>query len=513
MKKRIFILLAVLLALSVSCGDKEDAEEEKPRIVHTVIASAELNSWTIMVYIAADNNLERYAIHDFNQIEQGLYNLVQQGIDIHTHLNVVVLLDRSPNTGYFSGYSGQATEPNEPAWSDTRLYWVKHDYDSTYFNSERLDDGDERYSWHIEPLGDRNTGHPDTLSFFIDYTLEHFKSEHYALILWNHGSGIVSSSRSSVSVVPAPQQAIAYDDSSNGDAIQIGELKNILAGSFSNENKLALLGFDACLMAVTEVAYEVRNHASVMAASMALEPVDGWDYTRLFSSMTGNRHPGVLEPAELGRIIVESYEDFIESTTIWGLPAQTMSAVDLSKMDALKTAIDALATAIYTAYDEDTIILGGTDNPIEALRESSVRFWEGDRDSIDYPLIDLGHFCLLLEDNELIPGGIKTAAAAVRTALGTAVIQAYGQDKAPQSYYSGSGAETGRGLSLFFSRGNKKHNTLSHYYYQDWYTNDNLNGEEERVYGNLEFAAPGSTPGAVETWKDLMDLWYGQFLL
>ena len=45
-----------------------------------------------------------------------------------------------------------------------------------------------------------------------------------------------------------------------------------------SDAKIDVIGFDACLMAMLETAYALRDSGSVMVASEELEPGDGWSY-------------------------------------------------------------------------------------------------------------------------------------------------------------------------------------------------------------------------------------------
>ncbi len=156
-----------------------------------------------------------------------------------------------------------------------------------------------------------NTGDPAALLDFIVWATAAYPAEHYALILWNHGAGWkdddiyqaaqkagqpgksdaylfapagVRRSRRAIfrptleKVVAGHLRAVLFDDTS-ADFLDNIELKQVLQQAVSTLGKpLDLLGFDACLMSMLEVQYQVRTCSQVMVASQEVEPADGWPY-------------------------------------------------------------------------------------------------------------------------------------------------------------------------------------------------------------------------------------------
>ena len=70
------------------------------------------------------------------------------------------------------------------------------------------------------------------------------------------------------------------------------------------DRKIDLLGMDSCLMAMIEVAYQVRDEVEYMVASEDVTPVGSWPYDSIFKELI--RRPTV-SPSELGQIIVRQY--------------------------------------------------------------------------------------------------------------------------------------------------------------------------------------------------------------
>ncbi len=284
--------------------------------------------WTIMIYLNADNNLEQFAYPNFNQLEQ--IDWSKQSAD------VLVLFDR------IDGYDNTHGD-----WTGTRLYRVKHDpNNSDDIVSEQLS---------CLPLGlgtthdiELDMGDYTVLEKFVSWTKTNYPAAQYGLVLWNHGDGW----RNQLSKPKPVFKGISSDDTSNSE-IYNHELRMAL----ENGNSVDFIGFDACLMGMIEVAYELKDVARVMTASQELIPGPGWDYNVWLSDFFAKE---TQTPLELGNSAVYSYQQQYSSQS-----QVTLSNLDLSKLDTLKTAIDAFALQLINDAD---------DTDIQDARKSSKNF-------------------------------------------------------------------------------------------------------------------------------------------
>jgi hypothetical protein len=96
---------------------------------------------------------------------------------------------------------------------------------------------------------------------------------------------------------------------------------------------------DACLMAMTEVAYQIKDYADILVASEENEPGDGWPYDTILAQLVANP----LMPAE--QLAVDIVNKYIYS--YYSYPySVTQSAIDLSYMDDLANQLSFMANAI-----------------------------------------------------------------------------------------------------------------------------------------------------------------------
>ncbi|MBE3127962.1 MAG: hypothetical protein IMZ56_06730 [Candidatus Atribacteria bacterium] len=340
--------------------------------------------WTVMVYLDADNNLESAGIDDINEME-----MVGSTGDV----NIVVQADRIP------GYDISNSD-----WTNTRRYYITQDFDPVQINSQLKSD-----------LGELNMGDPQTLIDFTDWATINYPAKKYLLVIWNHGGGFRSLNLA---------KDIAWDDTSGGDKITMPELEYALSViNAQMGKKIDIVGMDACLMAMTEVAYQIKDYADILIASEENSPGDGWPYDTILAQLVSNP---LMSPKQLAADIVDKYIFSYSSYEV------TQSAIDLSYMDTLVGQLSNLALAIMSD------ILTPKNNYISAAYNS--QYYSQSPYSWEKEFIDLYDFCnkLLVYSNST---NVKNIALNIQQILNSAVIN---------SNYNGVSVSGSKGLSIYF---------------------------------------------------------------
>ena len=344
--------------------------------------------WTFMVYLAGDNNLSAAGDNDLGEMRT-----VGSTVDV----NVVAEFDNAGERG-------------------TVRYHIQRD----------------GVAEEAVTLGETDSGSPEVLLDFIGWAAQNYPAERYGLVLWNHGGGWEPSEMDRVagkvgskdySVREAGERsasplgkvlfrptleaiynltspyirAICSDDGS-GHSLDTVELGKVLGKAKDTLGRpLDLLGMDACLMSNLEVAYEARPYVAYVVASEESEPNDGWPYGAVLDGLIAE--PG-LATADLAAHIVKAY---VRSYADRGYPGPvTQSALDLSRMDGVTGALDALAGAL-----------------IAHMPEAATEVWRAQRPSARFAhntLWDIAHFCEELE-RLTADGAVRQAAGEVRAKL------------------------------------------------------------------------------------------------
>ncbi len=211
----------------------------------TETASGQLDAWTIMVYMTA-SDLAEFAFQDINEMEQAVAGLPGS-------VNIAVLWDQSADLTTYATDSG-----NQSAWSTLGRAFIEPDANPNSIATR------------FELLPEASTGDPDTLASFMRWAASNAPAEHYALIGWDHGAGINGSN---------------FDSADGGifDYLQVSEWHDALTQA--DVPPVSLLSFDACLMAMAEVQYALRDVTELFVGSQEVVSGDGYDYRTLFHAL------------------------------------------------------------------------------------------------------------------------------------------------------------------------------------------------------------------------------------
>jgi hypothetical protein len=217
------------------------------------------NEWAWLVYLNGDNNLEREALADLREMAAA---------GSTPNLHIVALLDTYEEGG------GTAR----------RIHVMR---------------GGQEV---VENMGELDMGRWETLADFGVWAVENYPARHYALVLWNHGGGWRSMRTSSPLV-----KAFSNDEHGTADGISIsnGDYARALAQiTAATRDKLDIVGFDACLMGMWEVAEATAPYARTLVASSDTIPGTGWSYDKILAPLAADpKRTG----QQIGITIVDTY--------------------------------------------------------------------------------------------------------------------------------------------------------------------------------------------------------------
>jgi hypothetical protein len=236
----------------------------------------EKGRWTIMFYIDADNNLDRAAPSNINELEK---------VGSSKEINIIVQWDRS----------SRVPKSEMGNWTGTKRFHMLN-----------------KSSDELEDLGEVDMANTSQLADFINWTRERYPAERYALVMWDHGGG---------------WKGHTTDDTSN-DTATVDSLANALERTgFCKDNKLDLLVFDQCLMGQIDTIYAMAPYAKAMVASEDVIPWHGINHAEPLHALVENPS---MDEKQLAKMIVDDYKIYYERK----YPNQfvTLSAYDLDMM-------------------------------------------------------------------------------------------------------------------------------------------------------------------------------------
>jgi hypothetical protein len=383
-------------------------------------------NWTVMVYLAGDNNLDGAGLVDLTEMKS---------VGSTAHVNIIAQFDRAG------------------ASQHTQRYYLRR--------ASTLEQD------VVANLGETNTGDPAVLESFAKWGIANYPAEKYMLVLWNHGSGwddtnvyraahalnlevgrkgkpVLAAQGAQAGVMTTQQarriserrfhralfrttvedamqaRAIAFDDNAQ-DFLDNLETKRVLGAiQKSLGQKMDVLGLDACLMSMAEVAYQVRGQVTHTVGSEQLEPADGWPYDAILGDLAAKPS---MSPREFSALIVKKYiASYVKGEDV------TQSAFDLAHSQALASAISGLGVALMAGIGSSAVF-----SAVVLARTQVQRFATED-------YVDLADLCRLIR-TKVKQARITSACDAVLDAARQFVV-ANGS--------KGASLKRAKGLSIYF---------------------------------------------------------------
>ena len=308
-------------------------------------------AWTVMVYLAGDNNLTTECMFALTEMKQAA---------VGNQLNVIAQFDPSdphlPTHRYeikrrgkkksfrqdiidracYFGSNGEVKFTKESSNAEAlavKRKWER-DHHCAALDSANLTGAPEKEQVITD---DTDTGSPVTLYNFISFCLEHYPAEHYLVVLSGHAGG-------------TERDYLMKDESSAG-SLTFNELKNVFQRVKDELGRpIDILGMDNCLMSMAEICYELRGVAEIVVGCESFSPASGWPYREVLERLANDfvspdLQPGQWLVAEAAKAIVKEYINYYSNYWLAGLSV-TQSALNIRKVETLHELIDGLAKAM-----------------------------------------------------------------------------------------------------------------------------------------------------------------------
>jgi hypothetical protein len=364
-------------------------------------------TWTIMVYISADNVLTNFAVESLKQLRdaagEGIYVVAE--FDDNQH-------------------------------AEARMYFFDGDDEKRTLSieSSRVP---EREIAHLKTVRDVDMTRPETLTEFIDYASDKSSTEYYCLVLWGHGIELLLDEERRFGPTEEPVRRYlsignlkkALQDSklvkgelgldhpktaSPNQPLErektyglqkTNEPTSISSGRRSEPGKghtLDIIALDACSMSMVELASELQDSVAIMMASQEDVPDASFPYYNIVSDLrTQHVRDNVREVSKLiPGLYQQAFRDYIAAPGT-GVKGITLASLDVAKINTITDPLTKLASALL-----DGSYTKSLRKKIFSARKDAKSFVFG-------LLVDLADFCKRL-DSQLASEG--TEADALRLA-------------------------------------------------------------------------------------------------
>jgi len=233
-----------------------------------------LPEWGFYVYMAGDNTLYEEVTDDLNEMMM---------VGSNSNLEIVALTDQLLG-------------------NDSHAYHVvKHGVEETPLSEINA-------TWENEI----DMGDGETLKDFMVWATTEYPAQRKILVIWDHGSG---------------WKRVAEDQ---GSYLTVPEIRNSIENyrEITGDPPLTMIGFDACLMGMFEIAYELKDQTEMIHGSEAYEPLEGWTYNHLLYKLDQQ-----TTNSELAYHIVNDYIESYRNGSVYTSYSVTAAVIDTSKLE------------------------------------------------------------------------------------------------------------------------------------------------------------------------------------
>lgn len=310
-------------------------------------------AWTVMVYLAGDNNLTAECMFALTEMK---------GASLNNGLKVVAQFD--PSDPYLPSHRYEMNPDRKNIYKDIidcARYYQNHE-EVRFKNESRsaiaLAVRREKAREKLRKAGlkklekasltgsktdevitdDTDTGSPITLYNFISYCLQEYPADRYMVVLSGHAGGT--------------ERDYLLKDESSARSLTFNELKQVFKQvKRDRHGKLIdIIGMDNCLMSMAEICYELRDVAEIVVGCESFSPISGWPYRQILERLCNDfvkpqLPAGKSVTVEAAKAMVEEYVKFYSTYWMSGLSV-TQSALNVAKVKKLKQLVNDLAEAM-----------------------------------------------------------------------------------------------------------------------------------------------------------------------
>ena len=258
--------------------------------------------WTVLLYMAGDNNLTEECVYALNEIKEGFND--------NPRLKLIAQFDPA---------GARAT---------TKRFELR-----SIGTSQLVDD-------KVWEARETDTGEPNNLLEFIRWGLSEYPADHNMVVLLGHGTGT--------------DDDFLRDDNPQS-SLSMLELQDVFAKLTQDGHTVDILGMDTCLMSMAEVCYEMfRKRVTYMIGSEGFAPNTGWPYRAIVSDLSdkisrdGSAAP--VDPKELATSIVDQYQKFYGPYRTGGISID-QSVLEVAQIEGVQQSMFSLVRCLKDEFE------------------------------------------------------------------------------------------------------------------------------------------------------------------
>ena len=303
---------------NIKLNGNENAGQDRCRLAK--LRKKEKVKWTVMVYLAGDNNLTAHCITVLQQLEAVKYN---------KDIRVLACFDSNtpwPKGSRYLAINGKWSENDETVdweiYNDLILAKDRgHDIQAPDFCNGVISSNGNT------PAADSmtRTDVAQGLDRFLEWATGQGHSDRYMLILYGHGP------------VVAGNTFLAKENPVS--SLSMTDIPKVLGPYFGDKGrKLDILAFQNCAMNGIETAYEVKDHVEHMIGSQGLVLAYGWPYDKIIQALADNLNDS---PSKICKKLLKACARHLIDFSVMDRSSE-QSVCDLSRLDDAENITDAI---------------------------------------------------------------------------------------------------------------------------------------------------------------------------
>jgi hypothetical protein len=351
--------------------------------------------WTIMIYLAGDNNLSPNSIAIMQELEAAAHR---------ADVRVLACFDSNsplPKGARYLEINYGRYHPHQP--TEPKMDWGLHN--------------DMVYPGHIVVSPDFCNPNPSSIKLpyeptakvglarFLKWALDKHRGKRNILIVFGHGTAVAGNT--------------FLADDNPPSFVRLTEFSQILKCHFGGKHhRLDILACDNCVMNGLETAYEIRGQVDYILGSQDLMLTVGWPYKNIINTVIRNYRKD--DPLKIAKKVLKvCARNLLDFTLMERSSEQSICDVghlrgQSGAMGAIRKLVDALEGGLefQTVKKEKQLKFPIARDAIRLARLEAQSYW-------DETFVDLYDFCelLLLKCNELMPQEVDLSQAVLKMFL------------------------------------------------------------------------------------------------
>lgn len=265
---------------------------------------------------------------------------------------------------------------------------------------------------------------------FVKWSKTNFPARKYILVLWNHGLGWIDPNLQSHSAGTGTSKGILFDDDTKNyvRTKQLGEM-------MKNAGYVDVLVFNACLMQMAEVAYEIKDYTSLIVGSEETMLAYGFEYDKFLSFLNSNVN---FSKKQISDFFINWYKEFYKNGVNMGpvsVPldsiAATLSVIEPSELKNLPQYLNYFASNVMNNKEEEAVksAVGSV------IRFTSIADPAKDKEKKIAPYVDLYDFAKIVYEKSSNPSTKESAKLLMDFIKAKLVISSVGINKDATNNY------------------------------------------------------------------------------